>query len=85
MIYQEVKKVSEESGLNTFKEISSVTSIVCHKSRLPWPTTHIACETLTNLIKMMSPEGMVQQLILVHSPKQIPIEQRHVVGNVLGR
>ena len=37
------------------------------------------------LIEMMSSKGMVQQLVLVHSPEQIPVEQCHVIGDVLGR
>lgn len=33
---------------------------------------------------MMPPKGLVQQLVLVHRPKQITIEQRDVVRQLLG-
>lgn len=33
----------------------------------------------------MPSEGVIQQLVLVHRPEQVPIEQGHVVGHVLGR
>lgn len=33
---------------------------------------------------MMSPKGVIEQLILVHSPKQIPLKDGDVIGNLFG-
>lgn len=38
----------------------------------------------TNLSEMMTPERVVQQLVLVHGPEQITIEQRYVVRQLFG-
>lgn len=33
---------------------------------------------------MMSPKGVIEQLVLVHSPKQIPFKDGDVIGNLFG-
>lgn len=37
-----------------------------------------------DLAEMMAPKGLVQQLVLVHRPEQVAIEQGDVVGQLLG-
>lgn len=36
------------------------------------------------LAEMMSPKGVIEQFILVHSPKQIPLKDGDVIGNLFG-
>lgn len=40
---------------------------------------------LPYLIEVMSPERVIEQLVLVNRPEEVPVEERHVISEILCR
>lgn len=44
----------------------------------------LSAKLAPHLAKMVSPEGVVKQFVLVDGPEEVPLEQGDVVGQLLG-